>query len=378
MIFSRSSAKVVVVWTLLLLSVPGLAMILGQRAVNLEGSAPMVIHPPARSTLFDRAYWGSVGDLFAQTQPLRDNAITVNAWMDVHLLGDQPTPGVVVGKNGWFFTADDSTKAACNPNAMPVGQLRQEVERLATTASKAGFKLVVAISPDKSPVEREHLPDDFADLDCVMDNNATMRQEFGGGRAPWMTDLWSVVDGVKQERGSAFYRSDSHLNPYSRVAESRAVIEAVSPGIWNDAAVVDVGKRRRETDLSRQAGLPITETQPYLEVRRAGVTTSPEPETKGLDDETVVDSFVEYRSEGAPMIPGKTVIIHDSQFALASGDLLPWFENVTFIHWNFWGTPQMAKAMEGADTVIVETVERATMERLGGPLPDLFDQVYGG
>jgi hypothetical protein len=33
--------------------------------------------------------------------------------------------------------------------------------------------------------------------------------------------------------------------------------------------------------------------------------------------------------------------------------------------------------MEGADTVVVETVERAAMERLGGPLPDLFEKVYG-
>jgi hypothetical protein len=56
---------------------------------------------------------------------------------------------------------------------------------------------------------------------------------------------------------------------------------------------------------------------------------------------------------------------------------LPWFEDVTFIHWNFWGTPKMAEAMEGADTVVVETVERAAMERLGGPLPDLFEKVYG-
>ena len=197
-----------------------------------------------------------------------------------------------------------------------------------------------------------------------------MRATIGATSMPWRPDLWTVMDGVKAEVGSVFYKSDSHMNPAAETELVKATINAVQPGLWDDGVVTSDGVIDRPTDLTRQIGLPANETQPNIRVERPGVKTTPALTRIGVDD--VADSFVTYRSAGAAMVPGKTVILHDSQFVMAASQLAPWFGDVTFINWNLWGDPRIPKTISEADTLIVESVQRAVPERMSPPLIDVL------
>ena len=61
-----------------------------------------------------------------------------------------------------------------------------------------------------------------------------------------------------------------------------------------------------------------------------------------------------------------------SQFVMAASQLAPWFSDVTFINWNLWGDPRIPKTISEADTLIVESVQRAVPERMSPPLIDVL------
>ena len=61
---------------------------------------------------------------------------------------------------------------------------------------------------------------------------------------------------------------------------------------------------------------------------------------------------------GADLIPGKTVMFYDSFTIGSIPNLAPFFEDVTFIHWNALGTIDLPAQLAGAKTVIAEGAER--------------------
>lgn len=376
-VFTRRGAAGVAAWFLLLCSIPGLGLLAGGRAVNLEGSKPPAVPRLRASKVLDSGYWTQVGTWLANQEPFRDNAITLNADIAVKLLGDSTTKKVVLGSHGWMYTADDADLAACVPGTAPPADLRGSVEQMHSDAAKRGKRLVVVLSPDKSPSYPQFFPSSWPTKGCIGSYDTAFRTAFRTNPVPWIPDTWALVDQVAKGGHDAFYRTDSHLSPLTRVAEAQSVIDVLQPGLWTPAAVVNVGMRERQTDLARQLGLHHFERQPYVEVRRPGVVTTPAQKVVGTDREHQVESFVRYRSTGAPMIQGRTVILHDSQFALASADLMPWFADVTFVHWDLYGDPRVGEELKNADTIVVETVQRATWQRLGTPLPALFRQLFG-
>lgn len=357
-------------WSLLLLVIPGALMLRGDRPVNLEGAAP----PPAPrfepKEFFNVEYFAGIRKWFSFNQPMRDNAIAANAWLDTKVLGDQPTPTVVVGEDGWYFTADDADRYACTETDRTPQIILADIDQLHAEAAAAGIDFYAIMSPDKSPIERAHRPSGDPDLACILKSNDDMRATIGASAKPWRPDLWTVMDEVKSDVGSVFYKSDSHMNPAAETELVKATINAVQPGLWDDGVVTSDGVIDRPTDLTRQIGLPANETQPNIRVERPGVTTTPDLTRIGVDD--VADSFVTYRSTGAAMVPGKTVILHDSQFVMAASQLAPWFSDVTFINWNLWGDPRIPKTISEADTLIVESVQRAVPERMSPPLIDVL------
>jgi hypothetical protein len=60
----------------------------------------------------------------------------------------------------------------------------------------------------------------------------------------------------------------------------------------------------------------------------------------------------------APLVQGRTVMLYDSFTIGSITNLAPFFEDITFIHWNALGTIDLPAELAGATTVIAEGAER--------------------
>ena len=156
-----------------------------------------------------------------------------------------------------------------------------------------------------------------------------------------MIDAATPVMSVHARDGEAFLHTDSHLAPPARIAVVRAVVEHLAPGTWSDTAVTDQGQQPTSTDLSRMIGTNTAET-----VAQLGIERPP----------------------ASPVVPGRTVIVHDSQFELAADDLRPWFEQITFVHWEQLDDPETAALLRSADRIVLETVQNAVVGRFTSDL----------
>ncbi|MEA3217458.1 MAG: hypothetical protein QOJ19_3614, partial [Acidimicrobiia bacterium] len=137
----------------------------------------------------------------------------------------------------------------------------------------------------------------------------------------------------------------------------RSLVDSLKPGLWNEAEYQPTSDEPFEPDLTRLLGLPQTISTPHYQLRRPGVSTTELP-SEPLKGTFAIRHFSSVSSAGAALIPGKTVMIYDS-FAIGSiPNLAPFFEDITFIHWNALGVYDVPAQLRGASTVLMEGAER--------------------
>lgn len=357
-------ATAVTAWLLVLLCLPAISALAGNRTTNLEGAVPPTLPKFTPSRAFDTTYYNEVNGWLAFHDPLRDEAIGLNGRIDLNIFHESPHPEVTYGRDGWVYTVGDSILAACKPGSPTPAATRVKATQIEELAASAGIPFFLSITPDKSYVESDHFPTGRFDWDCIKRYNEQMRAEFEADRPDWILDNWAVVDSVVKREGSAFFKTDSHLAPPARIATAKALIDTIQPGLWDDSVVSDLGVLTRGTDLTRLMGLPATEQVQSYTVKRPGVTVSPKVPIVGTDRATKPAQFGVYRASGAPVIPGKTVLVHDSQYEMTAGELTPWFESLEFVQWTTILSKGAVKALAGADRIIVQTVQRLAPPRL--------------
>lgn len=371
---THAKATVITAWLLILLCLPAIAALFGNRATNLEGAVPPTLPKFELGRALDTKYYNQVNSWLAFNDPLRDEAIGLNGRIDLNIFHESPHPEVTYGRDGWVYTVGDSILAACKPGSPTPAATRHKATQLRELAATAKIPLFVSITPDKSYVESEHFPTGRFDWDCIKRYNEQMRSEFDTDRPNWIIDNWAAVDGVVKRDGVAFYKTDSHLAPPARLATAKALIDTLQPGLWDDSVIRDQGTRTRGTDLTRLMGLPDTEQVHSYAVERPGVTVTPKVPVVGSDQAAKPDELVLYKATGAPVISGKTVVVHDSQYEMTAGDLTPWFESLEFVQWTQIGSKGAIKALAGADRIIIETVQRLAPPRLVDELPPTLEK----
>ena len=135
------------------------------------------------------------------------------------------------------------------------------------------------------------------------------------------------------------------------------IIDTLQPGMWTPEEYASVGTEPFEPDLTRLLGLGQTMQTPHYVVQRPGVTTSEGPETP-VAGTFPIRHFTSSATGDAALIPGKTLMFYDSFTMGSIPNLAPFFEDVTFVHWNALGTIDLPAYLAGAGTVIAEGAER--------------------
>ncbi len=68
-------------------------------------------------------------------------------------------------------------------------------------------------------------------------------------------------------------------------------------------------------------------------------------------------------SVSEPLITGRTLVVNDSFFSRAEGQLAPYFSSFTVMHWSDFLTHVKEDSLPHFDRIIIETVQRGWPER---------------
>ncbi len=359
--WSKRTSRCVVVWFVALLVLPLATRVVGNNARDVEGVGPTPFPGLKPAALLDAAYYQALGSYFDQHLPVRDEAIELNARIAMDVFRDSPTREVSIGNDGWLFQRREIVEACAD--RQPMSRYVDVVDQLVGLPRP----VTVVVPPPKLVIERGEFRDGSVDSSCLEAASAQLRSELARPVRARVVDAFAVLEQSVRTDGHAFLRTDSHLTDPARVQLVRAVIETMKPGLWDDAAVVDSGLHERATDLRRMAGIGGTENASTRLVRRTGAALSPSLVPGDDPDPATV-----YRTTGVAVVPGRTLVIHDSQFAQAAGELVPWFAETQFLNWDIVADAQFADAVNQADQIIVETVHNGLAGRVNKALVDLL------
>lgn len=343
--------------SLLILFAPLTALVLGQRGRPLEN------RPLAPFPAWDSGWsgFGQAARFFGDRIPLRTQAIRSDSWIDRKVFGEDiafggaSLPQVIRGDDGYLFLAEDFANA-CSPTGT-VEEAVANMHKLGDLIRGTGRQAVFMVAPNKSTVLRSEVPSDLAQKQCWEDFSQSLWQALGTTTTKSFIDLKAGLEGPDFHGESPLYlRTDSHWNSAGSLVAVKAAVDAFQPGVWNDSDVAFDGETDYRGDLGLLDGTKESETARVFEVRRRGVT---EVSRVPVDD-SFTNRNLRIRNSGpeGTLVRGRTLMIADSFGEVTLERLVPFFEDLTFVHFSDWDDQKFAALMREADNIWVMTAER--------------------
>lgn len=263
-------------------------------------------------------------------------------------------PSVVEGRDRWLYSGKDFA-FACEPQ-MELDAIFAGYRRLISILETSGRRVVITVAPDKSTVVPDHLPETYLGKKCSTQRKAELWDRLDrGDLGPQYLDMRRVLEHRQAADGKpVYFRSDSHWTSVGRVLFAREALNRLSPGLYRDSDLVDIGTRTRSGDLGRQLGDRREDTLDFWELHPPGVTSR----------ETAVEEsrwkVAHYRATGPPgarLFAPPTVLMGDSFSVESIGAFRPYFADLTFAHRELWPAKRIP-VLRDARVVVVEVVER--------------------
>lgn len=306
---------------------------------------------------FDRFYNDSFG--------LRDGLIRWNNRLRLFIFNESPVRGVRVGREGWFFYADEWVLEDYE-NAMPLPSpeldtIVQNLEKKRDWLEARGIELLVLAVPEKHTIYSEYLPPSIHKLG----RESRLDQLAGALKShPKITFIDSREPLLKAKATARLYhRTDSHWNDYGALIAYGALMEPIArrfpavPVLAPDDYAVstavgyggDLAGMLSLSDVIREERITLV---PKFTPRAVdGARPYPNP----VDPAVYPGRDMVVKETGDPSLP-KALVFRDS----FSGPLIPFlsesFRSVVFV-WTFDFLPELIE-QEKPDIVIIECVER--------------------
>ncbi len=337
-----------------------------------EPAAWPAVHGPA--DLVDTAVWAQASAFVADSIPLRGPMIRLRHNLAVHVLGEQRVGLAGIGDDGWLYYMP--TFGLHMGSVEQVGQRLALVER-SEHARTGGARLILLPAPDKHTIVPEHLSPLLRRMKAASaPAQARFESWFREPGPPQRVDTWTPLRAAHARAGQPVYeRTGAHFTPFGAMIFAESLIEAVRPGQWDPGAVTRLGEqdvRFTLQDLAGFSGPP--ETQAVYEVRRPGVTLERathggRPLAGDRPDPGQPDWYIaaeRFRSSGDGLIPGRTVIIHDSFVGVyLRPSLRQYFEDVTFVHFDTLNGGDLLGALRDFDLAVIASHESTMSHRFG-------------
>jgi hypothetical protein len=274
------------------------------------------------------------------------------------VFGDSPTRRVSLGADGWLFLTDAVRADCVTPEHAE--EIAIELDLMARIGDGAGVEVILLVAPDKSAVYPEHLGDLASEAACSRTSRGLLRSELSGSAA--FVDTWAALEAAHGTAGSLLYhRTDTHWTRLGASTAAAIVIERLAPGLWEPDAVVAGGTQRRHGDLVALMGLSFREDAVIHRIWRGVAPEVTREPTRG-GPEAVLSEM-----SGVPVVPGRTVLIHDSMGEVIVPLLRPYFEQLTSVRTRAGSSFGMAawftELIGDADVLLLQTVERELVAR---------------
>lgn len=345
---------------------PAIAGVLGVQSEVFENRRAAERPDWSAAQLVDAEAWAGLSDWLRDGIPLRSQAVSIDAWVDLYVFGDSPSGAVLMGPAGDLFLKG-SLVWPCAPAAR-TDRVMAALDELADGLAARGTPLYVALSPNKASLQADRLPEIGRRMDrCGSTRRAALRARLSKSEAFTWVDLWSVFEAEAANDDPLFPKQGRHWSPRAGLLQARAIVQAIDEAVWSEAAVV-----RRDELLVEPAELPLRfmhlelgVAQSDWTVERSGLVVHHERRRLGPGTFRKVDVYRVDEGE-LPVVPGRTVIVYDS-FMDRSRDVLSlYFESVEFVHWGDVALlpDQAAARLAEADRVVLQLVEDKRGERL--------------
>jgi alginate O-acetyltransferase complex protein AlgJ len=200
--------------------VPGLALALVLAAgIALALADPAVFTNPAHAKLFNGQWTRAYERRFEEGLALRGPALTAWALLRYGLFAEGDR-GVLVGGDGWLFTAEEFQNAAELEPSLRIDI--EEVREVRDELAGRGVRLLVALVPAKARVYPEKLGR-YALPAAPARRYEELRIQLDGLGVP-APDLLGPLLRAK-EKGPVFLRTDTHWTPLGAGAAADALAE---------------------------------------------------------------------------------------------------------------------------------------------------------
>lgn len=272
---------------------------------------------------------------------------------------------VATGRNGWLFLFKEAV------GHRKISHLELNTARaldLAQLITTSGRKFRFVPAPNKSAIYPKETGTIFRNVQASFldrDLSTSLPSAFHNSALDeCFIDLWAPLLAAQPKRDLLYWNHDTHWKPSGMVIAVEQIVNSLQPGLWQADCIHEAGTRRIQGDLmGNYLLLPFEESATDFVVRRPGMTPSSVSSTFAPNFH--FSPIRRFKTEGGPVIEGRTVVIGDS-FIHGTMDLLtPWFEDITFAHLDHLGSPQLAEHLLECQTLIISVIERNFRDRIG-------------
>lgn len=361
---------------------PAAAFVLGERPQEIENRRL----EPLPSLADGWSFFPKFATWATDHLPLRKQAVEGNAALSERVFGEPPSygsdtggvagvpgtaagpegskdapkvnyPVVVQGKNDWLYLGSD-VSSTCEPSRT-VADTLDRATRLATAVERSGRKFVLMVAPDKTTIWPRDLPDSYLGKGCSEARKAEFWTALRATPPPGTVDLRALLEAKQQADGAPIYRqTDTHWGEAGSVVYTRALADAVQPGLWPTVRVEPTGTVTRVGDLGRLIGRPRSDTYPGFRLVRPGVRFESAPEMPRDAPITLRNTST---NPASPLVSRPVLLLGDSYSNSARNIYPGLFSSLTLLHNEAaLDKPDVAAtAIAGSDVVVLEIVERS-------------------
>jgi acetyltransferase AlgX (SGNH hydrolase-like protein) len=340
-----------------------LAMLFAPLVAGAFGYQPKAIEnreiadfPPLRNMFSDAEFLDHLQRAANDRLPFRAEMVTAGAWVDMSLFKVSYNPLVKIGNDDWLFSTAEIYGGCKDPIGSKVDGIRQFGDMLASH----GIRFVSTVAPNKASIFPEKLGTLLRSANkCSIRRRKRTQKLMEEQANAYFVDLWADLLTAKSTAQRPLYLSlDTHWSATGAAIASKAVINHLHPGLWDDAALVVSPPEMVPGNLSRMNGLTFAEPMQFVTTARPGVVVVDVSQlSKGAQD---IHRF-KATSSGPYLIPGRTIIMHDSFFERTVNLLPAYFEDITFITDHVHEKPEAIDLIANSETFIMALVERTFM-----------------
>ena len=310
---------------------------------------------------FSFAYLGDLASWLGDRVTLKDQAIRVDSKIDRVIFKESASAGsvsprVLEGEAGVAFIAD-AFNEECNPH-LQTSDLIPRMTSLSQVIVDSGREFRLIVSPDKSSILADYLPSNFDLKSCFESYNEDFWNQLSSSDISGFVDLRSELNAQRIYRREILYKKrDTHWDNAGGAMASKAVVNSISLGLWEEDLLKFSGLLSEGGDLDLLLGSPFIDSVPSYSLTRADVS---QVSSEAIDQSdhgrnlrvinTSTDSF---------LIPGRTLIFGDSFSEAAQPFFLSYFADVTLMRLDNFSLDKYVDLIKEADRVLFWSVERS-------------------